>query len=822
MSPYSRSIGDILLSNPGDIPRGPVLIAAIRHALRALAKTPAVTGIALTTLALTIGLNTAVFSIVNAVVLRPLPFPRSDRIIALCESDTGERDDWCGASTPDVADVAARSRTIAAAGIARSWPFLLKTVSGSEGVTGGLATPGAFRALGVNAAIGRLFDAEEIGANRQRVVVLSNEIWRSRFGARSDVLGRAITLDDEPHVIIGVLPPDTRVPLLDRVKIWRALDFDPRDEERRDWRGFQAFARLNDGVTLEQASREVATIAADIQRTHFAAKPKWTIGVRTWHEIVVGSVRRPMLIFLGAVGFVLLIGCANVANLLLARGAVREREVAVRAALGASRAELLRGSLIESLLLAFGGTALGLVVGSWATTVLVKFAPRGIPRIDHVGLDARVLAFTIGLSLLTTVLVGLVPALRASRVSLQKVLAEGGRTPTSRRVGRFASALIVAEISLAVVLVTGAGLLTRTLLTLTNWEPGFEQNHLLTTWAFVSEGKYRTSDAVASLFARAVDEIRTIPSVVAVGAGSAGPLFGGIEPGDFTIIGRPPTTTHQSLRWFDISPGYFRALGLPIVRGRDIAPGDVAGAPLVSVINESFARRYFANEDPIGQRVRLRNEQDAFTIVGIVRDTPPLRPGDPVEIQMYWSNRQRPRWASYFVIRSAVPPAAIVKSVRERLLALEPDMQLSQTQSMPELLSQELVRPRFNVILLGTFGVLALLLATIGTYGLFAYTVASRSREFGVRSALGASPGAIVSGVLLHGLGLAGIAVAIGLAASLALTRLLSSLLAGVSATDPGTFAMTALVLLAAAALACILPARRASRVDPMVALRMD
>ena len=802
------------------------LISDIRLAVRSLTKHRTVTIVAIATLALSIGITTAVFSVVNGVVLKPLPFAAPDRLVAFCEKDRSETTDWCGASVPNVYEVAARVPDIAVAGVARDWPFMMRTVDGIEAVHGGLASAEAFQALGIRPLVGRLIAPDDIGNNWRRVVVLSYDMWRTRFGARRNVIGQAITLDGEPHLIVGVLPPDVRLPggSLGSVEMWRPVHVDPRDEERRDWRGFRAFARLRDGASLERTQREVAAVAADIQRQHFPTQPNWSIGVRPWLDVLVGSVRRTMFIFLGAVGFVLLIGCANVANLLLARSTVRQREMAVRTALGATRRALVRSLLVESLVLAIAGAAAGLLLGWWASRAFVALAPSGIPRIDQVGLDPRVLAFTIGLSILTTILVGTAPALRATHVNVHATLSEGGRSGAgSRRATRLGAALIVAEIALAVILVTGAGLLGRTFTTLLSWRPGFEQEHLLTTWALASTGKYQKRQQFVDLFARAEDELRTIPSVVSVGAGSAGPLFGGDGEGMFTIDGRVPEAgaPRQAALWYDISPGYFRTIGLPIVRGRDVSDRDVEGTPLVAVINETFAKRYLG-ADPLGRRIHMTEHDADFVVVGVVRDVPPVRPGDAVSPQIFWSNRQVGRPATYFLVRTAGDPATVAAAMRARLHAIDPDLHVSQVRTLRDWLSQELVRPRFGAVLLAVFGALALALAAIGTYGLIAYAVAQRTREIGIRMALGARPAEIVGEVLGRGMKLAGLGVAIGFAGALGLTRLIQGMLAGVSPNDPVSFGISAGLLILGAVLACVLPARRASRVDPVVALRTD
>ena len=798
-------------------------LVSLRQSVRSLRSHRGATSVALITLALTIGLSTGVFSIVNGIVFRPLPFSEPDRIVAFCEVERGERSDWCGASVPDAYDVAARSKTVAVAGVARSWPFLMRTNDGAVGVSGGLATPEAFRALGVTPVAGRFIERDDVGRNWRRVVVLGNAIWQTRFGGRLDVIGTSITLDDEPHTVIGILPPDVRVPQLEQVEMWRPVHVDATDEERRDWRGFLVFARLHDNASLEQAQSEITAIASGIQRDRFPAKPGWTINVRRWHDIVVGPVRRAMFIFLGAVGFLLLIGCANVANLLLAQAAARQREMAVRSALGAKRGTLVRGLLLESLLLAVAGAAGGLAIAWAAVRAFVALVPRGIPRVDEVGLDVRVLAFAVGVSLLTTLLVGIAPALRATRVDLSRTLAEGGRTGTSRRANRVGAMLIVGEIALAVVLVTGAGLLARSFATMLGWRPGFEQDHLLTVWTFTSPGKFTGGDQIGSLMARAEAELASIPSVVSVGSGSAGPLFGGDGEMRFRIDGRPasPDGPRQVTLWYDISPGYFRTFGIPITRGRDIADQDVFAGPKVSVVNEQFARAYLDGR-PLGRRIFMEEYEAEFEVVGVVADVPPVRPGDPVPAQIFWSNRQVPRPATYFIVRTSGPPAAVARVVSDRLQSVDPDMQVSQVRTMREILGRELVRPRFAVAVIGTFGLLALVLAAIGTYGLLAYSVERRTNEFGIRLALGARPATIIGEVVGRGLRLAGLAVGIGMIGALMLTRLLASLLAGVKPNDPVTYVLSVGVLLLVAALASLIPAARASRVDPIVALRRN
>jgi predicted permease len=795
----------------------------LRLALRSLLRAPTLFVVGALTLALAIGLDTAIFGAVDAVVLRPLGGVRNDGLVALCERDAGEQGSWCGASVPDVYDIAARSRTLDALGAAREWPFMMRTRTGADGIAGGLATPDAFRAAGITPFVGRLIEPSDLGESWRRVVVLSWDFWQTRLGGRADVLGQALTLDDEPHVIVGILPKGAALPRLERVQAWRPIHFDPRSEERRDWRGFLAYGHVRAGTSLDAVRAEVAAFAREIQRDHFPTKAGWTIRADRWQDVVVGPVRNAMFVLLGAVGVLLLVGCVNVANLLLARATARRRDVAVRAALGASTAQLVRGVVAEGLVLALAGTAAGLLVGWWASRALVALAPQGIPRLDEIRLDARVFGYAALLAIATTLLVTAAPALRVARQDLRDVITDGGRVGSGRRAARTSAVLIVSEIALAMILATGAGLLGRNFATLAGWRPGFEQDHLLTTWVLASPGQFQDRRQIADYFARALDEVRTIPSVVSVGAGSAGPLFGGDGEGHLTIDGRPaPNGARQTAFWFDVSPGYFRTIGLPILRGRDIGPQDVVDAPQVAVVNETFVRRYFGATDPIGHRVHMDEHEADFTIVGVVADVPPVRPDESVAPQIFWSNRQLPRPATYILVRTTGDPATIAGALRARLKAFAPDMQVTQVRTMRDWLSRELVRPRFAAALLGTFGVVALALAAIGIYGLLAYVVAQQTRAIGIRVALGARRTAIVREVLANGLRLTGIAVLIGLAGALALTRLLASLLSGVAPTDPLTFGGAVVVMFAVTAIASVVPARRASRVDPVTAMRAE
>ncbi|AHG92609.1 permease (plasmid) [Gemmatirosa kalamazoonensis] len=796
------------------------LLSDLRQALRGLRAQPAFSVTAILTLTLGIGVTTAMFGVVDGILLRPLPFPSADRLITICEQYPGATPDWCSVSPPNVEDIAARARSIEVIGIGRSWPYHLTTTRGAESVPGGIATPEMFRALGARAELGRLIDRSDLVGDESRVVLLTDEIWRSRFGGSRDVVGRAIVLDGTPVTVVGVLAPGFAPPPYDFVQLWRPLHIDPRAEKHRAWRGFVAYGRLRDGASLGTARAELAGIASALRGEHFDATPGWGLQMVRLRDLVIGGVRPMLLLFLGAVGVVLLIACANVANLLLARGVARGREVALRAAFGASRGRVVRGLLVESLVLALAGAALGLVLAWWSVSAFKALAPEGLPRVADVRVDGRVLAFALALATLTTIVFGLVPALRASRVDLAHCLRDGGRSVAARR-SPLGALLVTGELALALTLVSSAGLLARSFGALASWRPGFDRERLLTFSVFAPTERYRGQAGVAALWDRVERELRAVPGVTAVGTASGGPLFGGMETEEVRLVGRP-TPEGASVRYFDVSPGFFRALGVPVVRGRDLQASDVLDGPAVALVNESLARRYWPGEDPVGQRLTMSESGVRFEIVGVVRDVPPVDPGAPVQPQLYWSNRQLPRPFTYVVVRTGVPPASVAAAVRARLRALDPDLEPKTLVTMSERMDRELTTPRFRMLLAATFGLSALLLGAVGTYGLFAYLVSRRTREFGIRLALGAARRHVVRAVVREGAALAGAGALLGTVASLWLGRAMRQFVFGVSSSDPATLVASAVVLVLTAAVACFVPAWRAARVDPIVTLTVE
>jgi putative ABC transport system permease protein len=795
------------------------LLADVRYALRSLSARRTLSITAILTLALGIGLTTTIFGVVNGIVLRPLAFPNADRLVTICEQYPGASADWCSISPPNVEDIAARSRSIAAIGIARGWPYHLATVRGAEGINGGLATPGLFAALGVHPVLGRLIERSDLIGRESNVALLTDEMWQTRFGRAHDVVGRVIYLDGSAVTIVGVLPAGFALPQFPGIVLWRPLHIDPRDETHRDWRGFVAYGQLAAGVSIETARRELAGIAEQLRREHFSATAYWDLTMTSLQDLVVGRVKPVLFVFLGAVFLVLLIACANVANLLLARAGTRATEMALRSALGASRWRIVRGLLVESLVLALAGTVAGLILAIWGTSAFVGAAPPSIPRIADVRIDGRVLAVALALSILTTLLFGLTPALRAARTDLAQALRESGRG--SARSGDLGRLLVITELAVALTLTVGAGLLARSFMARASWRPGFEREHLLTFSVFAPSEKFGAGAGIATLWNRIETELQSLPGVVEVGSASAGPLFGGEETDDVRFEG-PGGSSRAPVRWFDVSPRFFHTLGVPIVRGRNLSENDRIGSPPVALVNETLARRFWPSASPLGKRVSLFDGRLTLEVIGVVRDVPTAVPDQPVPSEVYWSNRQEPRGFSYFIVRTTVPPASTANSIRDRLRAIDRDLDATNLQSMPQLMRRELRTPRFQALLLLTFSAAALALAAIGTYGLFAYAVTRRTRELGIRIALGAAPRQILVAVIGDAFKLASLGVVVGTGCALVLVRAASGMIVGVSPFDPVSIAGSALLLLAVAAVASLGPARRASSVDPAVTLSAE
>ena len=795
-------------------------VADIRFAARSLRKAPGFTAAVVLTLALGIGANTAIFSVLRGVVLRPLDFPEPDRLVEVCEEHESVAG-FCTNSFVNVRDLNARSRAFDRLGAGRGWPFILRGPDGAESVRGGLADEQLFRVFGISPALGRGFLETDLGPDAAPVVMLSHAMWRVRFGADRDLVGQDITIDDRRSTVVGVLPPGTGIPGLEAVEIWRPIPFDYSDPSNREWRGFRAVGRLRPGIPLEDGVADLQSLAAALGSEYPDTNAGWGLRGNSLHDSVVGGSRRALKVFMGAVGFVLLIGCANVANLLMARSARREREFAVRRSLGAGVGRLARMLLAEGLLLATTGAAVGLLLAVWAVRTFVTLAPGGIPRVDSVTVDGTAILFTVVVAAVATLLFGVLPAIRASRPNLVSSLRSGPERGGRMRLGARAG-LVIAEVALGLVLLVGAGLMGRAFLEIAAWDPGFERERLVMFWALASDGRYETGHEVVASFEEISAELAALPSVGAIGMASAGPLFGGRETISFRVPGSggDSGTGEAVARWYDMDPGYFRTMGIPLLEGRYFdAEDDSAGAP-VAIVNRTLAERFLEGR-AVGGRIELEG-RGPVDVIGVVADVRPFRPDAVPEPEIYWPIAQRTRFASHFVLRTQGDPAGFERTVRARVAAVAPDVSVNGFRTMDDLVGSGLVSPRFNLAVLGIFAIVALCLATIGIYGVISYNVSRRTHEIGLRKALGADQDRIVGQIVRQGFSPALAGIALGVVGALALTRLMAGMLYGVRATDPVTLVSVTLVFALIASIACWIPARRAAAVEPMDAMRAE
>jgi len=792
----------------------------IRTTVRQLVRAPLYALTALAILGLGIGAGTAIFTVVNAVLLRPLPYEQADRLVSICETNASI-DQYCVASPPNIMDWASAAKSFESMGFARQWSFILRQAEQVTEIAGGYAMPGWFRALRVKPEKGRLFEeADKPGVSR--VAVLSHGTWVDRFGGDPDILGNTITLSGADYTVVGVLPA-TFVPAdLGPVGVWTLPPWDPREEERRSWRGFAVAARLADGVSLDRARAELESVRAGLAPQYPGTNAEWGVRLLPLHEEVTGSTRPMFLVFGGAVALLLLVACLNLANLALVRATTRRREMAVRAAIGAGRLNLFRPLLTESLLLSVGGGLIGIALATLATRTIVRLAPAGIPRIEEAAVDLSTFLFAFGLAVATGVAVGLAPALWASRVDLATILRETSGAGRSVRGNRLRRTLVVGEIALTLTLLVGAGLLMRSLSGLLHWDPGFETHNLLAISAFAPPERYAGDDEVAALWSRLEQHIDAVPGVTSASTVSAGPIFGGYEPDNFEIVGDAVPDELPSVRWYDAAPSYFSTLGIRVVRGRALTEQDVRGTPLVALINQAFADRWFSNRDPIGQHIRMKLSGREIEVVGVVADVAPFEAGVPVEPQIWWSNRQLPRWGTFFVVRTSVDPASLTRAIRASIDAVDPEVQTRTPNTMDGLIGRRLVAPRFNLFLVGVLAAIALALASAGVYGVVSYTVATRRREICIRMALGEGRRNVLGRVLGEGAAMAGAGLVIGSVCALLLSRFLQSVLFGVTSKDPTTYVLTIVVLLGISIVASLSPAVRASRTDPAIVLREE
>ena len=805
------------------------LLQDIRYAVRLLAKNPGVTGIAVLTLALGIGANTAIFTVVNAVLLRPLGFRDPSRLIIVAEKSSfpvistswENYQDWRDQSHSFEGLEATRAATITLTGTGDPERLQLRNV-----------TAGLFPLLGVNAQIGRIFLPEEDRAGGSPVVLLSYALWQRRFGGSQEILGKSITLDTRPYTVIGVMP--SRFEVLTPADVF--LPFVPWAvtlPNDRNWHpGIIPIGRLKAGVARAEARTEMLGITKRLEQQY----PDYNTGVSAdivgLQEQMVQNVRPALLLLLGAVAAVLLIACVNVANLLLSRAASRGREVAIRTSMGASRGRLVRQLLTESVLLSLAGGGLGLLL-AWASLgPLLKLSAGSVPAAFSVSLDRSVLLFTLGVSILVGLVFGIVPALRTAQIDLRETLNEGSRGSTSGPgQHRLRGVLVAAEIAMAMLLLVGAGLLLKSFEHLQDVPPGFRPDHLLIADLPLSQTAYARPEQRFEFFERAVEHARSLPGIRSAAATTFLPVSGGGGLIHFNITGRPPKSPHDFIAagFRATSAGYFETLGVPLLQGRLLAPGDIERAPAVVLINTTMAHTYFPNENPLGKRLQLGatpdNQIPTMEIIGVVGDV--LQGlGDEAKAEMYVPYRQvdalLPIFQMSIVLRTSMEPLTATSSLRSAISEIDPNQPIVNVRSMDQNIQTSVAQPRFRTWLIGTFAALALVLAAVGVYGVMSYSVTQRTSEIGIRVTMGAQPSDIVRIIVGEGLRLALVGVAAGVVGALLLSRVLRTFVFGVSTSDPATFAGVAIVLTLVGAAASYFPARRATRVDPLVALRYE
>jgi putative ABC transport system permease protein len=799
------------------------LLQDVRYGVRMIWKRPGFAAVVLATLALGIGANTAIFSVVNAVLLKPLPYRNAERLVWVAGNVRGGTS-RASVSPPDYVDYRAQNTVFEEFAASTSVPNAVNLTGAGEPerLTGSRVTANYFRAFGVEPARGRVFGADEERAGPAPVAVLSDGLWRRRFGGDPAIVGKTLTLDGKGVTVIGVAPPEFQYPA--GAELWLPLDFDDPDMKIRAAHFLRPIGLLKPGVTIEQARAETDLIARRLEEQYPESNERWSLNLVPLQEQVVGGVRTSLWVLLGAVGFVLLIACANVSNLMLARAAARSRELALRTALGASRWRVVRQQLTENVLLSLAGGALGLLLAAWGVDVLAALGAGDIPRLREVGIDGRVLAFTTALSVLTGLAFGLLPALRASRPNLNEVLKEAGRGTSGPGRGRMRAALVVSEIALALTLLVGAGLLIKSFVGLRGVNPGFDPANLLTLRIDLARARYAKPEQAAGFFGELHRRVAGLPGVEAAGMVSELPLSG--QPNDmyFYVAGRPPQTAEQKVTadFRRVNQDYFRAMRIPLQRGRGFTEQEVTGDAMVVVVNETLARNFFPDEDPLGKRLVIDfGKQEEFEIVGVAGDVR-HRALEGDVYQMVYVPTLRVGRTNLVVRTSSSDPLALASAVRGEVAAVDRDQPVSAVRTMEEVVSGSVAQQRFRTLLLAAFAGVALLLAGVGIYGVISYSVTHRTHEIGVRMALGAGAADILKLVVGRGMALALAGIAVGLLAALALTRVLSSLLFGVTATDTATFAAVSLLIAGVAFLACYLPARRAMKVDPMEALRYE
>jgi putative ABC transport system permease protein len=808
------------------------LLQDLRYSFRRLIKSPAFSLIVVVTLALGIGANSAIFSAVNAILLRPLPYPEAGRLVTINHYYPTLNDLKAPVSAPGFRDYQQRTRSFASMAVESGWNANLTGVGDPVRLQGSRVTGRFFQTLGVAALIGRTVQPGEDSTGRDHVVVLSYGLWQRMFGGQRSVVGSRLSLNGESYDVIGIMPTEFRDFFSRNAEIWAPLSFTPEQlngDRTTEW--LNVTARLKPGVTLPDAAAELSALSTQLKQDYAEYAPSWSLTAERLSRLASGDIRPALLVLLGAVGFVLLIACANVANLLLARAAGRTREIAVRTAVGATRERLVRQLLTESVMLSLAGGVLGLALAWGGLRALLALKGGNLPRADEIGIDGNVMMFTLVISVLTGLLFGLAPALHFSGLDLHGSLKEGTRGATSDgSTHAVRRALVVAELALALTLLTGAGLLVKSFGRLQNVDPGFDPDNLLTFNIALPMTRYRTDTAQIAFFDAVLPRLAQVPGIKAIGATSVLPFGGSWTTSSLEIEGYQVPRGEPG-PWGDrrdVSAGFFEAMRIPLLQGRTLTEDDRAGTRRVAVIDDEFVRRYWPHENPIGKRITFgppagaadTSSREWIEIVGVVGHTKHEGLAAEPRIQYYLPYRQEVRPALTVVARTSGDPARYVNALRSVVRSVDTDQPISQVRTMDELLEQSVGQRKLSMLLLTLFSGIALLLASVGIYGVMSYSVAQRAREIGVRIALGAERSDVLRMVLRQGMRLALAGVGLGLIAALVLTRVVASQLYEVRATDPGTFVLVASLLTAVALAANLIPALRATRVDPAVVLR--
>jgi putative ABC transport system permease protein len=802
----------------------------LRFAFRQLRKSPGFAFVAVLTLALGIGANTAIFSVVDAVLLHPLAFKEPSRLVAVWETNEqpgAEVNHRNEVALGNFYDWRAQNQVFEQIAALTYGNFNLIGVAEPERIQGAAVSFNFFETLGVSPALGRSFVAAEESPAAPRSVVISYGLWQRRFGGDPNLIGGTRIFNDEPFAVVGVMPAgfEIQFPASLQVEMWTLLRRGSADGDRKE-HYLYVLGRLREGVSLKQAQAGMNVIVRQLQQQYPDTNRGTGVNVIPLHKQLVGNIQPYLFVLFAAVGFVLLIACANVTNLMLARLAGRQKEIAVRLALGAGRGRLIRQFLTESVMLSALGSFLGLLLAAWGIEVLRRLAPPDLPRLSEISLNGPVFLWTLGILLLTGVLLGLAPALHASKPDLNSSLQESGRTTGGLKGNRVRRVLVISEVALALLLLVGAGLMIRSSMRLQQVNPGFERKNLLTLNIALPRQKYLKGQANL-FFDQLLERIARLPGVEYAGGVDPLPMSGSDSSTGVLIEGQPivPSADRPEAGERSVTPGYFQAMRIPLLEGRQFTEQDRADAPYVVVVNEALAHRFFPGQRPLGKRLGLEDDAGKLLwaeIIGVVGNVKHRSLDAEIKPELYEPYHQSPRNFMSLVVRTAVEPSSMIAAIREQVLFLDRDQPVFEIRTMEELLSKSLAQSRFIMLLLGIFSALAMALAAVGIYGVMAYFVTRRHKEIGIRMALGAQKSDVLKLVLVEGMGLAVIGVALGLAASFALTRIIANLLFGIGPTDPATLIGVSFLLTSVAFLACWIPARRASRADPIVTLRAE